>query len=109
MGKIMFCVIPEMPSKTFVMVLKKIPDHFKYSHGNINGNLLLFLLHRIELVAVARLAGLAGGGGPDSAVLLTRRLAVFFRHGFAAVFFCRIFLDGAVLGFAWSLGRTFLG
>ena len=27
--KIMFFVIPEMPSKTFVMVLKKLPDHFK--------------------------------------------------------------------------------
>ena len=25
----MFFVIPEMPSKTFVMVLKKLPDHFK--------------------------------------------------------------------------------
>ena len=25
----MFFVIPEMPFKTFVMVLKKIPDHFK--------------------------------------------------------------------------------
>ena len=24
----MFFVIPEMPSKTFVMVLKKLPDHF---------------------------------------------------------------------------------
>ena len=28
--KIMFFVIPEMPSKTFVMVLKKLPDHFKH-------------------------------------------------------------------------------
>ena len=27
----MFFVIPEMPSKTFVMVLKKLPDHFKPS------------------------------------------------------------------------------
>ena len=26
--KNMFFVIPEMPSKTFFMVLKKIPDHF---------------------------------------------------------------------------------
>ena len=26
--KIMFFVIAEMPSKTFVMVLKKLPDHF---------------------------------------------------------------------------------
>ena len=25
----MFFVIPEMPSKTFVMVLSKLPDHFK--------------------------------------------------------------------------------
>ena len=25
----MFFVIPEMPSKTFVMVLKNLPDHFK--------------------------------------------------------------------------------
>ena len=25
----MFFVIPKMPSKTFVMVLKKLPDHFK--------------------------------------------------------------------------------
>ena len=29
MEKNMFFVIPEMPSKTFVMVLKKLPDHFK--------------------------------------------------------------------------------
>ena len=27
--KVMFFVIPEMPSKTFVMVEKKLPDHFK--------------------------------------------------------------------------------
>ena len=27
--KNMFFVIPEMPSETFVMVLKKLPDHFK--------------------------------------------------------------------------------
>ena len=27
----MFFVIPEMPSKTFVMVEKKLPDHFKLS------------------------------------------------------------------------------
>ena len=27
--KSMFFVIPEMPSKTFVMFLKKLPDHFK--------------------------------------------------------------------------------
>ena len=26
--KIMFFVVPEMPSKSFVMVLKKLPDHF---------------------------------------------------------------------------------
>ena len=25
----MFFVIPEMPSKTFVMIYKKLPDHFK--------------------------------------------------------------------------------
>ena len=25
----MFFVIPEMPSKTFVMLYKKLPDHFK--------------------------------------------------------------------------------
>ena len=25
---VMFFVIPEMPSKTFVMALKKLPDHF---------------------------------------------------------------------------------
>ena len=29
MEKNMFFVIPKMPSKTFVMVLKKLPDHFK--------------------------------------------------------------------------------
>ena len=28
-NKNMLFVIPEMPSKTFVMVLKKLPDHFK--------------------------------------------------------------------------------
>ena len=27
--KNMFFVIPEMPSKTFVMLYKKLPDHFK--------------------------------------------------------------------------------
>ena len=27
----MFFVIPEMPSKTFVMLYKKLPDHFKIS------------------------------------------------------------------------------
>ena len=32
MEKNMFFVIPEMPSKTFVMVLKKLPDYF----NNIN-------------------------------------------------------------------------
>ena len=30
--KMMFFVIPEMPSKTFVMVKKILPDHFKVSH-----------------------------------------------------------------------------
>ena len=29
MEKIMFFVIPEMPSKTFVMLQKKLPGHFK--------------------------------------------------------------------------------
>ena len=33
-GKKMFFVIPEMPSKTFVMVLKKLPDHFNKSDGS---------------------------------------------------------------------------
>ena len=28
--KIMFFVIPEMPSKAFVMLYKKLPDHFKH-------------------------------------------------------------------------------
>ena len=28
MEKIMYLVIPEMPSKTFVMLYKKLPDHF---------------------------------------------------------------------------------
>ena len=27
----MFFVIPEMPSKTFVMLQKKLPDHFNYN------------------------------------------------------------------------------
>ena len=31
MEKIMFFVIPEMPSKTFGMLLKKLPDHFKFA------------------------------------------------------------------------------
>ena len=30
--KIVFFVIPEMPSKTFVMVSKKLPDHFKATY-----------------------------------------------------------------------------
>ena len=29
MEETMFFVIPEMPSKTFVMLLKKLPDRFK--------------------------------------------------------------------------------
>ena len=29
MEKIMFFAIPEIPSKTFVMLYKKLPDHFK--------------------------------------------------------------------------------
>ena len=29
----MFFVIPEMPSKTFVMLYKKLPDHFKGKGG----------------------------------------------------------------------------
>ena len=29
MEKNMFFVIPEMPSKTFFMLKKKLPDHFK--------------------------------------------------------------------------------
>ena len=32
----MFFVIPEMPSKTFVMLYKKLPDHFKYNVGQSN-------------------------------------------------------------------------
>ena len=31
----MFFVIPEMPSKTFVMVLKELPDHFNARGKNI--------------------------------------------------------------------------
>ena len=34
--KIMFFVITEMPSKTFVMVLKKLPDHFKRGPESIS-------------------------------------------------------------------------
>ena len=30
----MFFVIAEMPSKTFIMVLKKLPDHFNEIAGN---------------------------------------------------------------------------
>ena len=33
MEKIMFFVIPEMTSKTFVMLYKKLPDHFKGCSG----------------------------------------------------------------------------
>ena len=44
MEKIMFFVIPEMPSKTYVMVLKKIPDHFKVAR-----NLRRFLV--VQLLA----------------------------------------------------------
>ena len=32
----MFFVIPEMQSKTFVMVLKKLPDHFKRSQDKMS-------------------------------------------------------------------------
>ena len=31
----MFFVIDEKPSKTFVVVLKKIPDHFKFASSRI--------------------------------------------------------------------------
>ena len=45
--KIMFFVIPEMPSKTFVMVFKKLPDHFKGTKMNLI--ILLFkLIYFIE-------------------------------------------------------------
>ena len=30
----MFFVIPEMSSKTFVMLYKKLPEHFKVAHFN---------------------------------------------------------------------------
>ena len=33
--KIMFFVIPEMPSKTFVMLLKKLPDHFNLTFDGV--------------------------------------------------------------------------
>ena len=35
MEKNIFFLIPEMPSKTFVMVFKKLPDHFKLVFLNI--------------------------------------------------------------------------
>ena len=35
--KIMFFVIPEMPSKTFVMLYKKLPDHVKLSERRYEG------------------------------------------------------------------------
>ena len=33
--KFTFFVIPEMPSKTFVMVLKKLPDHFNNKNERV--------------------------------------------------------------------------
>ena len=33
--KNMFFVIPEMPSKTFVMVLKKLPDQFNLAFERV--------------------------------------------------------------------------
>ena len=41
----MFFVIPEMPSKTFVMLYKKIPDHF---------NILLASEHSLYTYAMMR-------------------------------------------------------
>ena len=34
MEKNMFFIIPEMPSKAFVMVKKKLPDHFNLKSGS---------------------------------------------------------------------------
>ena len=39
----MFFVIPEMSSKTFVMVLKKLPDHFKVRQEDKDEELLKFI------------------------------------------------------------------
>ena len=52
MEKNTFFVIPEMPSKTFVMVLKKLPDHFKHRGIYLLGathSLLALLLADIYL------------------------------------------------------------
>ena len=39
--KVMFLVIPELPSKTFGMLYKKLPDHFKHSTLNNEGDMLI--------------------------------------------------------------------
>ena len=41
----MFFVIPEMPSKTFVIVLKKLPDPFKHGRTDLVEVLLLHPEH----------------------------------------------------------------
>ena len=44
--KIMFFVIPEMPSKTFVMLYKKLPDHFNtyitYEYESVPKRIMMF-------------------------------------------------------------------
>ena len=40
----MFFVIPEMPSKTFVMVFKTNPDHFKWSREYVGFLVYISLL-----------------------------------------------------------------
>ena len=42
--KIMFFVILEITPKTFVMILKKLPDHFKVRHGLISNDSYLVIL-----------------------------------------------------------------
>ena len=53
--KIMFFVIPEMPSKTFVMLYKKLPDHFKRLLGVLRSDeFFLYLFNHCTYKAIKR-------------------------------------------------------
>ena len=60
--KIMFFVIPEMPSKTFVMVLKKLPDHFNAlvnQDANVRLEEMMLFFPRIAFTGCKSLYGLS--------------------------------------------------
>ena len=57
----MFFVIPEMPSKTFFMLYKKLPDHFKYFKAT--SLWLLMRLFGVPYTFMDVVVGVPGGAG----------------------------------------------